>query len=204
VTQSGSQSSEAFITCSIVVAPTATPTATPAPTPTETPTPTTTPAPTQTPSPCQGSNSPELIAKTWAALGTNDANMALACAETIIANYSADADAQQAERMVVPAGKTENTCTSAVPTDGKNAGVVKEFNGKYWALDDVATAWFLRGEALMKLGKTADAITSYQAVLNKYACAYAWDPKNFWFWNVANAAKQKIPPSLLASPTATP
>jgi hypothetical protein len=178
VAQKGDQTSEGIITCNVVAIPTATSTETPVPTPTETM------VPTFTPSPCQGSSSSELIEKAWKALGDNDPDMVLACTQTIIANWSIDADKLQTDRM------DSNTCVTAVPSP-KDTNAVNAFHAKYWALNDVATAWFLSGEALTKLNKTERAKEAYQTVVKKYSCGYAWDPNGPWFWNVAEAAQKK-------------
>lgn len=185
VAQKDEQTSEGIITCNVIAIPTVTPTYTLAPTDTLVPTPTETIVPTFTPSPCQGSSSPELIGKAWKAWGENDAEMTLACVQVIIANWSADADKMQSERIAA------NTCESAVPSNPRNAQAVQNFNAKYWALNDVATAWFLSGEALTKLGQQKEAREAYQTVITKYSCGYAWDPKGPWFWNVADAARKK-------------
>ena len=191
VAQKGGQTSEGIITCNVVAIPTITPTPTetmaPPVIPTNTPAPTLTEtaAPTFTPSPCQGSSSSDLIGKAWGALGKPNYEMVLACTQAIIANWGTAADKLQAERMA------DNTCASAVPANPKNTQAVNAFHAKYWALNDVATAWFLSGEALTKLGKTAEASAAFQTVIERYSCGYAWDASGPWFWNVAEAAQKK-------------
>jgi tetratricopeptide (TPR) repeat protein len=125
-----------------------------------------------------------LIGKAWGALGKPDYEMVLACTQAIIANWTTDADRMQAQRIA------DNTCASAVPTNTKNTQAVNDFNANYWALNDVAVAWYLSGEALTKLGKTTEAKEAYRTVTEKYSCGYAWDPHG-WFWNVSDVAKKK-------------
>lgn len=65
----------------------------------------------------------------------------------------------------------------------------KAFN--YWALNDVATSYFIRGKALLEQGKIPEAQEALRAVIEKFPYAQAWDPKG-WFWKVAAAAKDKL------------
>ncbi len=61
----------------------------------------------------------------------------------------------------------------------------------YWALNDVGTSYFIRGEALIKLGRKAEAIVAYKVVRDELFYAQAWDPKG-WFWSPAEAAYPKL------------
>jgi len=61
----------------------------------------------------------------------------------------------------------------------------------YWALNDVGTSYFIRGEALAKLGKKSEAVVAYKVVRDELSYAQAWDPKG-WFWSPADAAYPKI------------
>jgi tetratricopeptide (TPR) repeat protein len=61
----------------------------------------------------------------------------------------------------------------------------------YWALNDVGTSYYIRGEALTKLGKKADAIAAFKLVRDDLSYAQAWDPKG-WFWSPADAANPKV------------
>jgi len=61
----------------------------------------------------------------------------------------------------------------------------------YWALNDVGTCYFIRGEAFHKQGKTAEAKASYQKVVDDYFYAQCWDPQG-WFWKPAEGAQQKL------------
>lgn len=198
VAQNGGQTSTGMITCKVVVTPTPIPTVTytPSPTATHTPSPTatSTPTPSRTPPPttapptsppptsppplCEGSTSSELIGKAWA--GTPE--VCLACTQLIIDRWTGPADEQQAERV--------KSSICRVTPDPKDAKAVDKFFASYWAVNDVGTAWFLRGGALKSLGRTTEAKEAYRTVIDKYSCAYAWDPPpHGWFWSVADAAK---------------
>lgn len=61
----------------------------------------------------------------------------------------------------------------------------------YWALNDVGTSYFIKGEALAKLGKKSEAVVAYKVVRDELSYAQAWDPKG-WFWSPADAAYPKI------------
>ena len=61
----------------------------------------------------------------------------------------------------------------------------------YWALNDVGTSYFIRGEALAKLGRKEEAIAAFKVVKDDLRYAQAWDPKG-WFWSPADAAYPKI------------
>ncbi len=61
----------------------------------------------------------------------------------------------------------------------------------YWALNDVGTCYFIRGEALLKLREYAEALAAYEVVVDDLYYAQAWDPKG-WFWSPSDAAAPKI------------
>ena len=188
VAQKDNQTSTGLITCKVEATPTPNPTAsyTPSPTATNTPSPTTTstPTPSRTPPPatpppplCEGSTSSELIEKAWA----GDPQTRLACAQLIIDRWTSAADQQQDERV------KSNICT--VTPDPNDAQAVTKFFAAYYAVNDVGTAWFLRGEALKSLGRTPEASAAYRTVIDKYSCAYAMTADGKSFWRVADAAK---------------
>lgn len=61
----------------------------------------------------------------------------------------------------------------------------------YWALNDVGTSYFIRGEALVKLGRKDEALAAYTKLKDELFYAQAWDPKG-WFWSPADASYSKI------------
>ena len=61
----------------------------------------------------------------------------------------------------------------------------------FWALNDVGTCYFIRGEALTKLRRNAEAIAALKVVRDELYYAQAWDPKG-WFWAPADAAYPRI------------
>jgi hypothetical protein len=126
---------------------------------------------------CEGSTSAELIGKAWA----GDPEIRLACARLIIDRWTGAADTQQAARL------SNGQCT--VTPDPADAQAVKKFFVDYYAVNDVGTAWFLRGEALKRLGRTTEARAAYKVVIDKYSCAYAFAADGKSFWRVADAVQ---------------
>ena len=61
----------------------------------------------------------------------------------------------------------------------------------YWALNDVGTCYFIKGEALIKLRKYAEALAAFKTVKDDLNYSQAWDPKG-WFWSPSDAAYPKI------------
>ncbi len=61
----------------------------------------------------------------------------------------------------------------------------------YWALNDVGTCLFIKGEALKKSGKAAEAVAAYQKLINEYSYAQSWDPQG-WFWKPSEGAQRAI------------
>ncbi|MCA9400411.1 MAG: tetratricopeptide repeat protein [Candidatus Omnitrophica bacterium] len=61
----------------------------------------------------------------------------------------------------------------------------------YWALNDVGTALYIRGEAYKKTGKVKEARKAYKQLIDKFYYAQCWDPKG-WFWKPAEAAQSAL------------
>jgi tetratricopeptide (TPR) repeat protein len=61
----------------------------------------------------------------------------------------------------------------------------------YWALNDVGTCYFIRGEALTKLRQYEEALIAYKIVRDELNYAQAWDPKG-WYWSPSDAAYTKV------------
>jgi hypothetical protein len=114
-----------------------------------------------------------LTNKAWEAMAQQNFDDALAYVAKCEELYGAEAKAMQAG------------LTGYAPTEPR------EEAAKHWALNDVGTAVFIRGEVLLKKGDKAGALAAYTAVAKDYTYAQCWDPKG-WFWKPAEAAKQKI------------
>ena len=111
-----------------------------------------------------------LTVKAWGALGEGKYADAVMYTEKCSELYEDEARKMQA------------SLTAKAPTDKVH---------DYWALNDVGTSYFIRGEALMKLNRNDEALAAYKVVTDDLYYAQAWDPKG-WFWAPADAAKMKI------------
>lgn len=70
----------------------------------------------------------------------------------------------------------------------KIAGTLSNFPPKgkeniYKVMNNVATCYFIKGEALMREGKNDEAKKVFKAIIDKYPYAQAFDPRG-WFWSL--------------------
>ena len=112
-----------------------------------------------------------LTAKAWQATEAKNPAAAAAYAAKCIELYRAKAIEQQ------------NALTAPL--------TVKEEIFTQWALNDVGTCCFIRGQAQEKQGNTKDALDSYKFVVENLSFAQSWDPSG-WFWKPATAATERI------------
>ena len=68
---------------------------------------------------------------------------------------------------------------------------VKEEIFAQWALNDVGTCYFIRGQILEKQGKSKEAAAAYKFLVENLPFAQTWDPKG-WFWKPADAAAGRV------------
>lgn len=61
----------------------------------------------------------------------------------------------------------------------------------YWALNDVATCYFILGESYNKQGQLTKAKNAYQSVVDTYEFGQCWDPRG-WYWKVSKVAKSRL------------
>jgi|ERR1043165_406525 tetratricopeptide (TPR) repeat protein len=127
---------------------------------------------------CKGDTSEQFTQQSWEGLKTGNYNLALACTGNNIRKWSRQADAQQAKAA-------NSSCNETPP-----ATDLKGYFASNWALSDIATSWFIKGEVFSQQGRWAEAREAYKTVMDKYPCAFAWDPRG-WFWRVADAAQEK-------------
>ena len=113
-----------------------------------------------------------LVGKAWKALADNDMGSVLAYTSKCIELYGEQAKKMQASLKEYPAGESKQIFS-------------------YWALNDLATALFIQGEAYRKNGMKDEAVTAYKKVIDQYSFGQAWDPQG-WFWKPAEAAKEKL------------
>ncbi|MCH9694536.1 MAG: beta-glucanase precursor [Gammaproteobacteria bacterium] len=111
-----------------------------------------------------------LMVKAWDALGAGDYEDAVGYTQKCAELYEEKAREMQASLQAKP-----------------DADAVND----YWALNDVGTCYFIRGEALSKLNKDAEAIAALKVVRDDLYYSQAWDPKG-WHWSPSDAAYPRI------------
>lgn len=62
----------------------------------------------------------------------------------------------------------------------------------YWALNDVAACFLLKGKALQKMNRKSEAKRIFQDVIDLFPYAQSWDEGGKFFWKVTTAAKDQI------------
>lgn len=115
--------------------------------------------------------SAELITKAWEAHGKNDIEATFKYTDECISLYKEEAGRQQVSLAGLPKGKEEIEAVAA--------------------LNDVATAYFIQAESLMRQGKNEEAKKTFQLVVDEYFYAQAWDMRG-WYWQIAEASVQSI------------
>lgn len=118
-------------------------------------------------------SSATLTAKAWNALNGGFPDDALQFVNKCIELYAAEAAKMQAALTSAP--------NFATP----------EAAGPYWALNDVGTCLFIKGQVLAKKGDKAGAKAAYEKLTRELSFSQCWDPQG-WFWKPAEAAKQKL------------
>ncbi|OGX35711.1 MAG: hypothetical protein A3C36_03150 [Omnitrophica WOR_2 bacterium RIFCSPHIGHO2_02_FULL_52_10] len=113
-----------------------------------------------------------LVARAWEALDKNEIDLALGYTEKCIVMYKDKAQDMQKSLKDFPKAAEEDV----------NA---------YWALNDVATAHFIKGQAYMIKGTSDAALREFEKVRNEYFFGQCWDPRG-WFWKPADAARNWI------------
>ena len=113
-----------------------------------------------------------LTTKAWEALGKKDLDTVLAYTNKCIELYEGKAKEMQSS-------------LTEYPWENKD----KIFS--YWALNDVGTCLFIRGEAYKEAGKMEEAQKAYKKLIDDFYYSQCWDPQG-WFWKPAEAAQQKL------------
>ncbi|MFH0857926.1 MAG: glycoside hydrolase family 2 TIM barrel-domain containing protein, partial [Candidatus Omnitrophota bacterium] len=116
-------------------------------------------------------SSAELIDKAWEVHGKRDTEATFKYTQECIDLYKDEADRLQNTLITLPKSKEEI--------------------GQVAVLNDVATAYFIQAESLMRQEKIEEAKKIFQLIIDKYPYAQAWDQRG-WFWQIAEASKQSI------------
>ncbi len=113
-----------------------------------------------------------LVSKAWQALAANDMDGVLAYTNKCFELYEAQAKKMQEGLQGYATGTNDEVFA-------------------YWALNDVATAYYIQGEAYRAAGMMEQAKVAYQKVTNEFTYGQCWDAGG-WFWKPAEAAKEKV------------
>ena len=112
-------------------------------------------------------SSSDLITKAWAAQGEKKFEAVFKYTQECIDLYKEQAD--------------------------KEHSTLKDYPAKEQApLSDVAVAYFIQAEALMRQGRLKEAREKFQFVFEHYRYAVAWDPSRGIYWKVAQVAKESV------------
>jgi len=115
--------------------------------------------------------SAELLEKAWAAHGKKNVKETLRYTQQVIKLYGAEADQQQAGLKELPQRRPEIEVLAS--------------------LNNVATAYFIRGESFRNRAKLKQAIKAFKTIIDKYPFAQAWDQRG-WFWSVKEKAEAAL------------
>lgn len=113
-----------------------------------------------------------LATKAWSALEKSDIEAVLAYTNKCIELYAEQARKMQAGLKDYATGGNDNIF-------------------KYWALNDVATSYYIQGEAYRKANLKDESKEAFNKLTKEYSFGQAWDTKG-WFWKPAEAAKEKL------------
>ena len=116
---------------------------------------------------CYARESSGYVNEAWSHLGKREFTETNSVVDECIEKYSSLAD-DQAKIL------------TSFPTKGEEKN--------YKIMNDVATCYFIKGEALMREGKTEQAKTTFTEVINKYPYSQSFDPRG-WYWSIKEKSK---------------
>ncbi len=116
-------------------------------------------------------NSSDLINKAWEAHGKKDVENTFKYSQQCIDLYKEQASKLQSGLKSLPKNKDEIESVQV--------------------LNDVAIAYFIQAEILMRQGKNDEAKKAFENIEKNYSYAQGWDQRG-WYWQVAEASKQSI------------
>ena len=113
-----------------------------------------------------------LTAQAWKALNASEFDAVVVYADKVVELYKDQAKTMQ-ESMTEYAWESKEDIFSK------------------WALNDVGTVYFIKGEALKKAGQPKLAKKAYKELVEHFYFAQCWDA-NGWFWKPAEAAQKSL------------
>jgi hypothetical protein len=84
----------------------------------------------------------------------------------------------------------QEAMTDPVPTSPDNLN--KEAVNAHWTLNEVGACLFLRGKAFEEVGDPAEALQTYQQLVETMSYAQCWDVEKGSFWKPAEEAQKRI------------
>ncbi|EKD27556.1 MAG: Beta-glucanase [uncultured bacterium] len=111
-----------------------------------------------------------LTTKAWAAFQVKDWQGVDVYTDKCIAMYANEAQKQQSQLTALPPESVA-------------------FN--YWALNDVATSFYIKAKANVLKNEAEPAKKNCETIINLYSYAQCWDNQG-WFWSVSNASKDML------------
>jgi hypothetical protein len=119
----------------------------------------------------QYTDSASLLTQAWAGYNKKDWSTAQAFAQETVKRYDQQALEQQASlKDFAPQGQED----------------------QYWALNDVATSYFIMASAYKAQGDYAKAAELLNLIISKYGFAQCYDPEQGIYWKVAEAAQKEL------------
>ena len=119
---------------------------------------------------CFPQDSSDYVNKGWALRGEKKYEEAYKTIEECITKFSSEAD-KLAKSL------------SDFPPKGKE--------NQYKAMNDIATCYFIKGEALRDEGKAEESKQAFQTIVERYPYSQAFDPRG-WFWGLKETAEKAI------------
>jgi len=113
-----------------------------------------------------------LVGQAWRALPSGDVKVVTSYTDKVIELYAEKAKEMQGSLTEYPWQSKEQV-----------------FN--HWALNDVGTALFIKGEVLNKAGEAKEAKVAYKQLISDFYYSQCWDPQG-WFWKPSEAAQEKL------------
>ena len=109
-----------------------------------------------------------LMKKAWKALEKEDVGLALGYVDKCIKLYGPRALQMQAALDDYPESSNDEVFS-------------------YWALNDVATAHFIKARVYMIEGKDSEMIREFQTIRDELSYGQCWDPRGWWWKPAAEA-----------------
>ncbi|MBN2119884.1 MAG: hypothetical protein JW734_02355 [Candidatus Omnitrophica bacterium] len=119
---------------------------------------------------CFGQDSSDYVKRGWDELGKKNFSAVYQITDECMLKFEAEADSIASGLSSLPSKESADACK---------------------AMNDVATCYFIKGEALMREVKISEAKELFKTLIDKYPYALAWDPRG-WFWSIKEKAEATL------------